>query len=84
MLQDNGFKTLDELISCYNQVKCSWPDAEKNEPLTLEELRRMNGQPVWMACLPLDACDREEQITLFGGRDQNEQCFSSASANAET
>ena len=27
------------------------PDAQPNEPLTLEELREMEGEPVWVRCI---------------------------------
>ena len=30
------------------------PEKEANEPLTLEQLREMDGEPVWVRCLKLN------------------------------
>lgn len=42
---------LEEALKCAISALEERIDREKNEPLTIEELRQMNGQPVWCADL---------------------------------
>lgn len=43
-------------------------EAEKNEPLTLDELREMDGEPVWMVCLTAP------DLSCWGFHDEDGVC----------
>ena len=43
-----NIKGKDEACEMAISALCARQDAEKNEPLTLDELRKMNGMPVWV------------------------------------
>ena len=45
----------ERILAAYNNAIASLrgqQNAAKNEPLTLEELRKMDGQPVWVEFIP--------------------------------
>lgn len=43
-------------------------EAEKNEPLTLDELREMDGEPVWVVCLT------DTDLSCWGFHDEDGVC----------
>ena len=51
---------------CINVVKTQPTLTQPNEPLTLEELREMNGEPVWVKRLKgLSVCDTDWAVVEF-------------------
>ena len=51
----------------------NWVGTEPNEPLTIEQLRQMTGEPVWCSCKPIEGgdgywclCQRGNIITPAG------------------
>lgn len=51
----------------------NWVGTEPNEPLTIEQLRQMAGEPVWCSCKPIEGgdgywclCQRGHIITPAG------------------
>ena len=50
-------EALDMAISALREQDVADKDAGKNEPLTLDELRKMDGEPVWVVCLTPEIYD---------------------------
>ena len=50
-------EALDMAISALREQVVADKDAGKNEPLTLDELRKMDGEPVWVVCLTPEIYD---------------------------
>ena len=58
-------KILAELVDELTADRDTSPETEKNEPLTLEELRQMDGEPVWVEPLGA-ACGSGEAWKRYG------------------
>ena len=41
-------------------------ERQKNDPLTIKELREMDGEPVWVACKPLEGGDGYWCLCRYG------------------
>ena len=51
------YEALDMAISALRQRDVTDKDVGKNDPLTLDELRKMDGEPVWVVCLTPEIYD---------------------------
>ena len=49
--------TLDALHMAISALRQQEPVTNRNEPLTLDELRKMDGEPVWVVCLTPEIYD---------------------------
>jgi len=72
--QDSGFDRAVELAVAALQVQV---EAEKNEPLTLEELQEMDGEPVWVKPIGKDGC--WTIVNIYGKSQYHVQCVTVAS-----
>ncbi len=50
-------------------------EAEKNDPLTLEQLREMDGEPVWIVFTPDADGERPAMWALVSADDENKEIF---------
>ena len=58
----------DIMQTCLEAVKVCSVDTNKTSPLTLEQLREMDGQPVWVECIKKwGIVDAKEDVIAFPG-----------------